>query len=411
TTNFNIYPAHIYDAENIMSKFTLAELREADKVWPAEQDSLLKRFATLYESPTYFRETVTGSGPYALDQWMTGEYIRLKRKENWWGDKLEKAPLLLQAYPSVITYRILLDAAAAEAALKTGEIDLMAEVPVTDFKNLQNDADWKDKLQFATPALMQVNYLELNNRDSILADPKIRQALAYSIDYDGILSNVMQGLAQRTTGPIHPDKSYFNKDLKPLSQDINKSLALIKEAGWTDTNGNGTPDKMIGGKREELHLEIKITNKEEGMAIANIIKENASKAGFDLEIVVVDPSQLQQDVRQNNFELMPLRVRAFPSVDDPYPTWHSSNDRQGGSNRSGFRSAELDKVIDELRTTEDLKARDAFYKEFQQIIYAEQPAIYLYVPLERIIASKRIQMQTSPRRPGYFEQLIKPSGA
>jgi len=411
TTNFNIYPAHIYDAENIMSKFTLAELREADKVWPAEQDSLLKRFATLYESPAYFRETVTGSGPYALDQWMTGEYIRLKRKEDWWGDKLENAPLLLQAYPSVITYRILLDAAAAVASLKTGEIDLMAEVPVADFKNLQNDAEWKDKLQYATPALMQVNYLELNNRDSILADPKIRQALAYSIDYDGILSNVMQGLAQRTTGPIHPDKSYFNKDLKPLSQDINKSLALIKEAGWTDTNGNGTPDKMIGGKREELHLEIKITNKEEGMAIANIIKENAGKAGFDLEIVVVDPSQLQQDVRQNNFELMPLRVRAFPSVDDPYPTWHSSNDRQGGSNRSGFQSEELDNVIDELRTTEDPNARDAYYKEFQQIIYAEQPAIYLYVPLERIIASKRIQMQTSPRRPGYFEQLIKPSGS
>ena len=61
--------------------------------------------------------------------------------------------------------------------------------------------------------------------------------------------------------------------------------------------------------------------------------------------------------------------------------------------------------------TEDPKARDAYYREFQQIIYAEQPAIYLYVPLERIIASKRIQMQTSPRRPGYFEQLIKPSGA
>ena len=55
---------------------------------------------------------------------------------------------------------------------------------------------------------------------------------------------------------------------------------------------------MINGKRKELHLEIKITNKEEGMAIANIVKENAAKAGFDIEIVVVDPSQLQQDVRQ-----------------------------------------------------------------------------------------------------------------
>lgn len=411
TTNFNIYPAHIYDPENIMASFTLDELRDQNKIWTPEQDSLLKRFAALFESPVFSRETIKGSGPYVLDQWVTGEYIRLKRNASWWGDKLKDPPLLLQAYPSAITYRILLDAASAEAAIKSGEIDLMAEVPVADFISLQSDVEWKEKLQFATPALMQVNYIELNNRDSILADPRIRQALAYAIDYEGLLTNVMHGLAERTTGPIHPDKSYFDDELKPVSQDINKSLALIKAAGWEDTNGNGTPDKMIGGKREELHMEIKITNKEEGMAIANIVRENAAKAGFDIEIVVVDPSQLQQDVRQNNFEMMPLRVRAFPSVDDPFPTWHSSNDRQGGSNRSGFHSPEMDSVIEALRTARDPEERDNYYKAFQEIIYAEQPAIYLYVPLERIIASKRIQLQTSPRRPGYFENLLKLSGS
>ena len=411
TTNFNLYPAHTYDPENIMSGFTLEELRDPGKQWTAEQDSLLKRFATLYESPEYFRETVSGSGPYQLDQWMTGEFIRLIRKEHWWGDQLKDPPLLLQAYPSAITYRIILDAAAAEAALKAGEIDLMAEVPVSDFIRLKGDDQWKDKLQFATPALMQVNYIEVNNRDSILADARIRKALAYSIDYDGILNEVMQGLARRATGPIHPDKPYYDAALQPIKQDVNQSLSLIQQAGWKDTNGNGTPDKMIGGKREELKLEIKITNKEEGMAIANIVKENAAKAGFEIDIVVVDPSQLQQDVRQNNFELLPLRVRAFPSADDPFPIWHSSNDRQGGSNRSGFHNAELDQVLEELRTTENSETRDADYKRFQEILYDQQPAIFLYVPLERIIGSQRIELQTSARRPGYFENLLKPAGS
>ncbi len=411
TVNFNIYPAHVYDPENIMAGFTLAELREPGKTWTAEQDSSLKRFALLFESPEFLREKVAGSGPYELDQWMTGEFIRLKRKQNWWGDKIENAPLLLQAYPTEITYRIILDAAAAEAALKTGEIDLMAEVPVAAFNTLRNDPEWKDKLQYATPALMQVNYLELNNRDSILSDIRIRQALAYAIDYDGMMTNLMQGLAKRTIGPIHPDKSYFDKDLKPIQQDINRSLALIKEAGWKDTNGDGTPDKMIGGKKQELHLGLKITNKEEVIAIANIIKDNCSKVGFDIEIEIIDPSQLQQDVRQNNFQILPLRTTAFPSLFDPYPIWHSSNDRPSGSNRSGFHSAELDKVIDELRTTEDVKARDAYYQQFQEILYNQQPAIFLYVPLERIAASKKIELMTSPRRPGYFENLLRPAGS
>lgn len=410
TTNFNIYPAHIYDPENIMSKFTLEELRASGKTWSPEQDSLLKRFATRYESPEFFRETVSGAGPYELDQWVTGEYIKLKRKQNWWGDKLENAPLLLRAYPAEITYQIILDAAAAEAAMKTEEIDLMAEVPVTSFNTFRNDPQWKDKFQFVTPSVMQVNYLGLNNRDSVLADPKIRQALAYAIDYDGLIANVLQGLAKRTIGPIHPDKRFYNKDLKPIQQDINRSLSLIKEAGWSDTNSDGIPDKMIGGKKQELHLEIKIANKEEGMAIANIIKDNGAKAGFAIDIVVLEPSQLQQDMRQNNYQIMPLRIRPFPGNEDPLPFWHSSFDKPGGSNRSGFSSPEMDKVLEDLQASDD-DTCIPYYNKFQEIIYEQQPEIYLYVPLERIIASKKIELQTSARRPGYFENLLRPAGS
>ena len=410
TTNFNIYPAHIYDPKNIMAGFTLEELRDPAKTWTADQDSLLKEFATNYESAVYFRETVVGNGPYILDQWVTGEFIRLTRNQNWWGDQLKDPPLLLQAYPSAITYKFILDATAAEAALKAGEIDLMAEVPVNAFKAMEGDAQWKEKLQFVTPEQMQVNYLELNTRDSILADARIRKALALTIDYDGILNNILQGLAERTTGPIYPKKRYFDKSLQPLKQDINTALALIKDAGWTDTNGNGTPDKMIGGKRTELHLEIKTTNKEEGLATSNIVKENAAKAGFDIEIVIVDPSQLQQDIKQNNFTIIPIRVNAFPEDYDPYVLWHSDNDHEGGTNRTGFHTPELDQIIDELRTTEDEARKDELYKAFQKIIYEQQPSIYLYVPKQRIIASKRVELLTSPRRPGYFENLLKPAG-
>lgn len=409
-TNWNLYPAHVYDPENLMSSFTLEELRDPTITWTAAQDSVLKRFATLYESPEYFRENVSGSGAYALDQWMTGEFIRLKRKQNWWGDKINDPPLLLQAYPSSITYRIILDEAAAEAAIKNGEIDLMADINASAFNRLRNNPEWKDKLNFDTPALMQVNYIEINHRNPILADVRVRKALAYAIDYDGILKNVMEGLATRATSPIHPDKSYYNAALEPINRDIQKSLDLLKEAGWEDTNNNGTPDKIINGKSEELHLEIKVTNKAEGMAISNIIKENAKEAGFDIALVIVDPSQIQQDVRQRNFDLLPIRIRAFPYVDDPYSIWHSDNDKQGGGNRSGFVSAALDEQIEKIRSTDDPAIQDAALKKFQEIIYQEQAGIFLYTPLERIVSSKRIQFKPSARRPGYFENLIKPAG-
>jgi peptide/nickel transport system substrate-binding protein len=405
-TNFNLYPSHQYDPEQIMARFTLEQLR-TDTAWSPEQDSLLRRFAAEFESVKFFRDTVTGAGPYALDSWVGGEYIRLKRKKDWWGDKLQDPPLLLKAYPEEITYRIILDAAAAEAALRAGEIDVLPEVPPADFIRMQSDSSMRDRYQFYTPSLMRIYYLELNNRDLILADKRVRQALAYTIDYDGIIDQVMKGLAVQAVGPIYPERDYFDASLAPLDQDVNRALALLKEAGWSDTNHNGTPDKIIDGKRQELQLNIKIQNKEEGSTIANIVKENASKAGFDIQIEIVEPNQFNKDIRERNFDIATIRISAFPGIDNVYQQWHSESDAPGGSNRSGYHSAELDAVINEIQTSASDDGRDKAFKRFQQIIYNEQPSIWLYAPKERIVASKRIELIETNRRPGYFENLMK----
>ena len=125
--------------------------------------------------------------------------------------------------------------------------------------------------------------------------------------------------------------------------------------------------------------------------------------------MIVEPSQIRQDVRQRNFDLLPLRIRAFPHIDDPYAIWHSDNDRQGGGNRSGFRSEELDLTIETLRNSDDPGTQEAALKKFQEIIYEKQAGIFLYTPLERIVTSRRIESPSSSRRPGYFENLIQPA--
>ena len=408
-TNFNLFPAHIYDPENIMSQFTLDDLRDKSKTRTSEQDTLLKKFASSFESPHFSREVVVGAGPYQLDKWASGEFIRIKRKENYWGEKITDAPLLIRAYPAEITYRFITDPATAESALKAGEIDVMGDVSPSTFVKMKSDPQWNTKFQFATPAILQMNYLLLNTRDPILADKKIRQALAYCIDYDGILNNLYQGLANRTVGPIHPSKPYYNKELKPIQQDIGHSIELIKEAGWKDTNGNGIPDKVINGKKEELMLRIEITGQEEGRTVANILKENAKKAGIEINIEVVDASQFNQDRRQNTFQIEPFRARSVANLDDPYQTWHSQSDKPGANNFSGFRNAKADSVINEIRTDASAKERDEDYYALQEIIYEEQPVIFLYVPLERIIVSNKFEFTPSSRKPGYFENLLKPS--
>ena len=408
--NFFIYPEHIYDPSGIMAKFDLAALRDPETQWTPEQDSLLKTFAEQFQSTTFLRETVKGAGPYSFENWVTGEFITIKRKEDWWGDHVQDPPLLLQAFPDVITYHFITDAATAEAALKSGTVDIISEFPAASFTEMKNDPSWNEKFQFITPEVLQIYILDLNNQDVVLADERIRKALAYSLDYEGIMKNLLAGLGERAFGPIHPKRSYFHKALQPIEQDINKSIALIQEAGWKDSNQNGIPDKLINGQLEELRVHIKITSKEEGQLLASIVRENAKRAGFDVVIETVETSQFNKDVRQGNYDIAPLRIRAAPSIDEPHQWWHSESIHPGGGNVRGYASEETDSVIEEIRTAESIAERDSNYYRLQEILYDDQPVIFLYVPLERIVVSKKFDIISSSRKPGYFENLFRPAG-
>ncbi len=405
--NFNIFPKHLYDPEGLMSQLSIGDLETENVDSLAEAQPNLEVFAQRFEGITHMRDIVTGAGPYELEEWATGQFIRLKRKADWWADKIENRPSMLNAYPDRIVYHIIPDENTALTSLKDGSIDVMGEVTSSAFINLRDDKTYESKLDFYTPAVMQYHYLELNCRNPKLSDVKVRQALAHLLDYDALFDNLTMGLAEKTTGPFHPGKPYYNKDLKPIEQDFDKARKLLAEAGWADTNDDGVVDKEINGKRTELELEIMVSQRPEGQQLALIMKESAKEVGINLELVTKASREIIADLRKRDFEIVPLRNRSNPSVDDPYQLWHSDNDNPGGNNRSGFRNERADEVIMEIRSTEDDSRRIELFKELQEIIFEEQPVIFLYVPLEKIVVSEKYKMQPSDRRPGYFENLFQ----
>lgn len=129
-TDIQIIPAHIYDPKGIMKNFTIKQLSDADGASKlAESDPRLQEFATEFSDEKFSREKgfVNGCGPYALEEWISGQRIVLKKKKNWWGDKLAaKYPLLL-ANPETIIYKPMSDVTTAVTELKAGSIDVMTQ--------------------------------------------------------------------------------------------------------------------------------------------------------------------------------------------------------------------------------------------------------------------------------------------
>lgn len=406
--NFNIFPAHVYDSTQVLEAFTLQELAEMETNPLAPgRDSLLSAFGEQFRSLVQYRGDLVGTGPYDLDAWETGQFIRLKRKQDWWGDKVADRPLLMHAYPDYIEYRIIPDETTALNAMKEGTIDLIADVSPSKFVELRDDPQLQERFNFYTPTIMRYNCLELNNTIPELQDQAVRKALAYSIDYQTMMDQIASGLATRTIGPFHPDQVYYNDTIEPIGYDLEKAKALLKDAGWKDTDQDGTVDKMINGRQQELVLDFLVTQKEEGRNLSLLIRQNAEKAGIGINLQTTEGTKLVQDWRSRNYEVIPLQRSTHPGYNDPYQSWHSKSNVSGGNNRTGYVNAHADTLIEQIRSTVDPEKRKSLYFKLQEQLYEDQPVIFLYAPLARVIVSNTYEVVTSARRPGYFEHLFQ----
>lgn len=412
TCNFNLFPKHIYDPNGIMDDVRVADLSDESTVEEiVETDPRLEAFARGFASVGYNRDTVEGAGPYKLVEWITNQHIILERKGNWWGDRVADAPDLLHAYPERITYRIIPDENSAIAALKDGSVDLMSKVSAPNFVQMRDDPQWQEMFDFHTPEILQYRYLEINNRHEILRERAVRKALAYAVDYKAIIDNVELGMGERSIGPVARSKPYYNDTLNVIEQDLELSRTLLADAGWKDSDNDGIVDKMVDGRHTELSLNIITTQSPAGRQVALLVKESANKVGIEIEILTKDANARRQAVNKREFELLPTQRTTGPSINDPYQLWHSDSDQPGGSNRAGFRNADVDEVIAQIRLAEDEDERNRYFFRLQELLYEEQPVIFLYIPVERIIVNKRMKMKPSSRRPGYFENLFALSDA
>ncbi len=403
-----ILPEYVYDPNKLMRKFTVEQLDDPKNAERLSVNPDIAKFAEEFNAEKFDREVIVGSGAYAFKEWQTGQFITLERKKNWWGDKVKDAPLV-RAYPPKITYKIINDFTPAIAQMKNEELDVMVSIRPENFVELREDKEFTRKYDLTTPDQFSYLYLGFNTKNPKFADKRVRRAFAHLVNRDDIIESLYQGLAVKVNSPINPKKSYYNKDLKDIEFDPAKAKALLTEAGWKDTDGNGIIDKVIDGKKVEMKIVYKYNN---GNTIRKniglLLQQEAKRVGIDIQIDAREWTVFLEDNKKRDFELVSLAWVQSPALDDLKQIWHTSSDTPDGSNRVGFGNEETDKIIEEIRTTLDEQKRNELYKRFQEIVYEEQPYVFICVPTERISIHKRFDnRETSALRPGYSPNGLK----
>ena len=216
---------------------------------------------TLQDSPYHVKlenDPVVG-GPYRITRRIRGQEIVLTRREDYYmhnGRQVRDKP-----YFKEVRFRIIPDPTVALLALKKGEIDEMILRP--EQWQTQTDSDDFYRLNTKAFGLEWVYFYFCWNTDTpFFSDARVRKAMSYSFNYREMLDKLLYGLYEPCNGVFHQTSPWAPAKgvLKPYKQDLDKAEELLDEAGWTDSDGDGVRDKMIGGRRVKFEFRIICNN-------------------------------------------------------------------------------------------------------------------------------------------------------
>ncbi|MFW5829412.1 MAG: ABC transporter substrate-binding protein [Planctomycetota bacterium] len=219
-----------------------------------------------------------------------------------------------------------------------------------------------------------------NCRRPQLADMRVRQALGHAFPFERVLREVLFGLGQRCDGPIHPESPYHNDNVDVFEYDPDKARALLEEAGWTDTDGDGWRDKEIDGERRPLR--IRVTYYGLFRAMANLLaqyQDACRDIGVDLAGDPVEDREWSERSDNRNYDGFVVVWSSGLQVDFKQ-LWHGSTvDEPKSSNLAQWSNPEADVLIEQLRTEFDQRKRYELARRVQAIIYREQPYLFASV--------------------------------
>lgn len=366
-----------------------------------EPEVIGKRFEDHWYNPMGI-----GAGPYTFTRFEPGVAIELKRNA--------KYPLGGNAMDKIV-YSILKDQNQPPRKLRTGELHLATLAPAqyrAEVLEGSEDSPFKDgTLEGGEYWSYNYAYIGWNADKPQFGDKRVRQAMSHAFNAQLLIDDVFLGLGERCTGPMPTVQPYYDRSLEPYAFDLEKAKALLEEAGWTDSDNDGTRDKMIDGVMVPFEFKlVTYGSSNEYKTVGNIYKEDLAKIGIKMNVAPMEWANLLKKIDAREFDAVTLGWVSGPPVDFRQ-IWHSSQaDKPKGSNRVGFRNPEADAIIEALENEFDEGKRKDLAHQFHRLVYEEQPYTFFYTKKSTVFWQQELKnvwfQLTRPHinpRPFYLE--------
>lgn len=299
-----------------------------------------------------------GTGPYKFKSWSPNQDLVVESNEQYWGG----APPIKNVRMKTIT-----ETATRVAAVRSGEVHVAKDIPPEEVDNFN-----KSNRQTARAvASNRIPFYFMEVRKPPLDNVKLRQAINYAADIDGIIQSVLLGNGTRVATVLAPWHVGFDRTLKPYPYDVDKAKSLMKDAGFA--NGFDVNINYIQGRY--------MKDKE----VAEAIAQELNKAGIRCKPNLLDSTLLTQKDLAKELDGMIFASWGnwlFDADNTLYPLFSTdvrdTINAGKGQNSRPYSNPEFDKLITEARFTLDVQRRNDLYAQAQKIMYDDAAALFMY---------------------------------
>jgi len=323
-----------------------------------------------------------GSGPYRFVRFDESQQIvDLEAYENYW----QGAANIKQ-----IRCRAILDANTLQAELVSGRVGLAAN-PLTltpdTYRAMGNNPNLKVE-QFPGANIV---YLGFNVQSAPLNDARVRQAIAYALDREGVIRDLLSGQA-RIAHSVLPEELWAYAAGQKYSYDPGRAKQLLDEAGLRDPDGDG-PQMRIP---KPINFKVSSSNAT-ARQYAGVMQNALKAVGLPVEIETLETVSLLAQLRNGQFQMTagswvggnqdPIFLR------DLFATSEIPTQQRAGRNRSRYSNRELDRILTEAVTTHPDRDREkalSLYATAQQIVSRDLPMLPLWYPANMAVARSNV---------------------
>ena len=317
-----------------------------------------------------FNVNPVGTGPFKFVSYTPDTSVVLEANTDYFRGASKLSRIIFRVIPEASTRRLELENGGIDISQQNGQL---YSIPVEDIKAFNKNPD-VDVIEVPSQIFRQ---FEFNNShpDSPVNDVRVRKAMAYAIDYDGLLNGILGGTASRVYGPLPTNSWAFNPAMKEraFSYDPDKAKQLLAEAGY---------------KPGDLKFKLYSFQGNLWGSICTFLQANFADVGIDVTVAQTEfpiyrnlhttgQHEIAMDGRQPwyNDPDAHITIGYYSPLADSAMTFRMPED------------AELDGLILKAQATVDFEERKELYFQIQEMIMDRVPAAYLFS--NKIIVFKR----------------------